>query len=53
MVPVSAKGKDPMSEEMIEQYEKELQEQEKEGTKIRAIILSRFGNALIYDLDRL
>ncbi|KAL8918305.1 MAG: hypothetical protein Q9172_005487, partial [Xanthocarpia lactea] len=40
MVPVSAEGKDPMSEEMVEQYEKELQKQEKEGTKIRAIILS-------------
>ena len=53
MVPVSAQGKDPMSEEMVEQYEKELQKQEKEGTKIRAIILSRFANALIPILERL
>lgn len=42
MVPVSAEGKDPMSEEMVAQYEKELQKQEKQGTKIRAVILSRF-----------
>lgn len=42
MVPVSCEGKDPMSEEMVEQYEKELQNQEKAGTKIRGIILSRY-----------
>lgn len=42
MIPVSADGKDPMGEEMVEQYEKELQRQEKSGTKIRAVILSRF-----------
>lgn len=41
MVPVSAEGKDPMSEEMVAQYEKELQKQERQGIKIRAIILSR------------
>ena len=42
MIPVSAEGKDPMGEEMVEQYEKELQRQQKLGTKIRAVILSRF-----------
>lgn len=41
MLPVSAEGKDPMSEEMVGQYEKELQKQERQGTKIKAIILSR------------
>ncbi|KAL8913759.1 MAG: hypothetical protein Q9171_001493 [Xanthocarpia ochracea] len=53
MVPVSAQGKDPMSEEMVEQYEKELQKQEKEGTKIRAIILSSPHNPLgkCYSVD--
>ncbi|KAL9575945.1 MAG: hypothetical protein Q9212_007536 [Teloschistes hypoglaucus] len=39
--PVSSEGKDPMSEEMVEQYEKELLKQEKQGVKIRAIILAR------------
>ncbi|KAL8762155.1 MAG: hypothetical protein Q9194_007603, partial [Teloschistes cf. exilis] len=39
--PVSSEGKDPMSEEMVEQYEKELLKQEKQGIKIRAIILAR------------
>ncbi|KAL8983627.1 MAG: hypothetical protein Q9205_002187 [Flavoplaca limonia] len=38
MIPVSAEGKDPMGEEMVEQYEKELQRQEKLGTKIRASV---------------
>ncbi|KAL8767975.1 MAG: hypothetical protein Q9209_005646 [Squamulea sp. 1 TL-2023] len=46
MVPVSAEGKDPMSEEMVGQYEKELQKQEKAGTKIKAIILSSPHNPL-------
>ncbi|KAL8665224.1 MAG: hypothetical protein Q9202_002446 [Teloschistes flavicans] len=38
--PVSSEGKDPMSEQMVQQYEKELLKQEKQGTKIRAIILA-------------
>ncbi|KAL8845006.1 MAG: hypothetical protein Q9176_000678 [Flavoplaca citrina] len=46
MIPVSAEGKDPMGEEMVEQYEKELQRQEKLGTKIRAVILSSPHNPL-------
>lgn len=41
LVAVSSEGKDPMSEEMVEQYEKELVKQEKVGTKIKAIILAR------------
>ncbi|KAL9023479.1 MAG: hypothetical protein Q9196_007174, partial [Gyalolechia fulgens] len=41
LVAVSSDGKDPMSEEMVEQYEKELLKQEKAGTKIKAIILAR------------
>ncbi|KAL9005587.1 MAG: hypothetical protein Q9188_001635 [Gyalolechia gomerana] len=40
LVAVSSEGKDPMSEEMVEQYEKELVKQEKAGTKIKAIILA-------------
>ncbi|KAL8658370.1 MAG: hypothetical protein Q9226_001046 [Calogaya cf. arnoldii] len=46
MIPVSAEGRDPMSEEMVGQYEKELQKQETQGTKIRAIILSSPHNPL-------
>ena len=41
LVPVSSEGKDPMGEEMVQQYEKELLKQEKQGTKIRAMILAR------------
>ncbi|KAL8942591.1 MAG: hypothetical protein Q9216_001573 [Gyalolechia sp. 2 TL-2023] len=41
LVAVSSEGKDPMGEEMVQQYEKELVKQEKAGTKIRAIILAR------------
>ncbi|KAL8852215.1 MAG: hypothetical protein Q9221_002925 [Calogaya cf. arnoldii] len=46
MIPVSAEGRDPMSEEMVEEFEKELQKQESQGTKIRAIILSSPHNPL-------
>ncbi|KAI4225501.1 MAG: hypothetical protein L6R36_003850 [Xanthoria steineri] len=55
MVPVSAQGKDPMSEEMVAQYEKELQKQERQGIKIRAIILSSPHNPLgkCYSIDAL
>lgn len=42
LCPVSSEDKDPMGEEMVEQYEKELVKQEKEGMKIRAIILARY-----------
>ncbi|KAL8683208.1 MAG: hypothetical protein Q9186_000820 [Xanthomendoza sp. 1 TL-2023] len=42
LIPVSGEGKDPMGEEMVEQYEEELQKQGKAGTKIRGIILSQF-----------
>ncbi|KAI4185046.1 MAG: hypothetical protein L6R41_004363 [Letrouitia leprolyta] len=46
LVAVSSEGKDPMSEEMVEQYEKELLKQEKAGTKIKAIILASPHNPL-------
>ncbi|KAL8786894.1 MAG: hypothetical protein Q9213_002525 [Squamulea squamosa] len=38
MIPVSAEHRDPMSEEMVEQYEKELQKQEKAAHIIRLSI---------------
>ncbi|KAL8709593.1 MAG: hypothetical protein Q9220_005685 [cf. Caloplaca sp. 1 TL-2023] len=41
LCPVSSEGKDPMGEEMVQQYEKELLRQEKAGVKIRGIILAR------------
>ncbi|KAI4251418.1 MAG: hypothetical protein LQ352_004859 [Teloschistes flavicans] len=44
--PVSSEGQDPMSEQMVQQYEKELLKQEKQGTKIRAIILASPHNPL-------
>ncbi|KAI4096429.1 MAG: hypothetical protein LQ344_000937 [Seirophora lacunosa] len=41
LCPVSSEGRDPMSEGMVEQFEKELVKREKEGTRVRAIILAR------------
>lgn len=43
LCPVSIGAEDPMSERAVEHYEKELLRQEKEGTRIRAIILSRYS----------
>ncbi len=42
LCPVSMGAEDPMSEKAVERYEKELVRQEKEGTKIKAVILSRY-----------
>lgn len=41
LCPVSSEGRDPMSEEMVDMFEKELVKREKEGTRVRAIILAR------------
>ncbi|KAI4128801.1 MAG: hypothetical protein LQ338_002553 [Usnochroma carphineum] len=48
LVPVSSEGKDPMGEEMVGQYEKELLKQEEDGTKIRAIILASVDTLKAY-----
>ncbi|KAL8955724.1 MAG: hypothetical protein Q9183_006541, partial [Haloplaca sp. 2 TL-2023] len=40
MVPVSSDGCDPMGEQMVQQFEKEFQKQEKAGMKVKAIILA-------------
>ncbi|KAL8686085.1 MAG: hypothetical protein Q9218_007358 [Villophora microphyllina] len=50
MVSVSSEGGDPMSERMVEQYEKELLKQEKQGTKIRGIILTKPCNQSVNTL---
>ncbi|KAL9010110.1 MAG: hypothetical protein Q9173_004923 [Seirophora scorigena] len=46
LCPVSSDGRDPMSEGMVEQFQKELVKREKEGTRVRAIILASPHNPL-------
>ncbi|KAL8950096.1 MAG: hypothetical protein Q9222_003841 [Ikaeria aurantiellina] len=55
LCPISSEGKDPMGEEMVQQYEKELLKQEKAGVKIRGIILASPHNPLgkCYSVDAL
>ncbi|KAL9605040.1 MAG: hypothetical protein Q9179_001671 [Wetmoreana sp. 5 TL-2023] len=55
LYPVSSGGGDPMSEQMVEQFEEELLRQEKRGTKIRGIILASPHNPLgkCYTIDTL
>ncbi|KAL8917278.1 MAG: hypothetical protein Q9208_008054 [Pyrenodesmia sp. 3 TL-2023] len=55
LCPVSVGAEDPMSERAVEKYEKELLRKEKEGTRIRAIILSSPHNPLgkCYSVDTL
>ncbi|KAL8988543.1 MAG: hypothetical protein Q9177_002398 [Variospora cf. flavescens] len=52
LCPVSSEGRDPMSEEMVEMFEKELVKREKEGTRVRGIILARLIQT-IYLLTKL
>ncbi|KAL8653466.1 MAG: hypothetical protein Q9210_002072, partial [Variospora velana] len=40
LCPVSSEGRDPMGEAMVEMFEKELIKREKEGTRVRGIILA-------------
>ncbi|KAI4167189.1 MAG: hypothetical protein LQ348_007706 [Seirophora lacunosa] len=48
LCPVSSEGRDPMSEGMVEQFEKELVKREKEGTRVRAIILASVDTLKAY-----